>query len=68
MRTSGACSCFDVFFVNAGEYEPACKTLREETRAMRAKGFKLVFSASPGYHEWAPWRYGVAEFAKRLFK
>ena len=60
--------CFDVFFVNAGEYEPACKTLREETRAMRAKGFKLVFSASPGYHEWAPWRYGVAEFAKRLFK
>jgi len=21
----------------------------------------------PGYHEWAPWRYALAEFAKRLF-
>ena len=59
---------FDLFFVNAGEYEPACQTLREQTRAMRAEGFRMVFFPSPGYHEWAPWRYAVAEFAKRLFK
>ena len=59
---------FDLFFVNAGEYEPACATLKKQTREMRANGFKMVFFASPGYHEWAPWRYGVMEFAKRLFK
>jgi len=27
----------------------------------------MVFFESPGFHEWAPWRYATAEFAKRLF-
>ncbi len=58
---------FDLFFVNAGEYEPCCPVLRDTTRKMRAEGYKLVFFASPGYHEWAPWRWAVMEFAKRLF-
>ena len=58
---------FDLFFVNAGEYEPCCPVLRDSTRKMRAEGYKLVFFASPGYHEWAPWRWAVMEFAKRLF-
>lgn len=58
---------FDVFFINAGEYEPCCEVLRSQTRKMREEGFSIVFFASPGYHEWAVWRYGVAEFAKRLF-
>jgi len=59
---------FDLFFVSAGEYEPAAKTLCAETRKMRAEGFKVVYFQSPGYHEWAPWRYSLAEFAKRLFR
>ncbi|MBQ8994770.1 MAG: hypothetical protein IJ091_03035 [Oscillospiraceae bacterium] len=58
---------FDLFFVNAGSYEPACDVLKKQTREMRAKGFKIVFFESPGFHEWAPWRYGTMEFAKRLF-
>ncbi len=61
-------SNFDLFFVNAGAYEPAGPRLKEQTREMRKKGFKIVYFESPGYHEWAPWRYGVAEFVKRLFK
>ena len=59
---------FDLFFVNAGAYEPAGPRLKQQTREMREKGFKIVYFESPGYHEWAPWRYGVAEFVKRLFK
>ena len=58
---------FDIFFVNAGSYEPACKVLKGQFREMKAKGFKMVFFESPGFHEWAPWRYATAEFAKRLF-
>ena len=58
---------FDVFFVNAGSYEPACDILKKQTREMRAKGFHMVFYESPGFHEWAPWRYAAMEFAKRLF-
>lgn len=58
---------FDLFFVNAGSYEPACKVLKGQFREMKAKGFKMVFFESPGFHEWAPWRYATAEFAKRLF-
>ena len=59
---------FDLFFVNAGSYEPGCAMLRKETREMRAKGFKMVFYESPGFHEWAPWRWATMEFAKRLFR
>ena len=58
---------FDLFFVNAGSYEPAGPMLKKQTREMREQGYKIVFFESPGYHEWAPWRYGVAEFVKRLF-
>jgi enterochelin esterase-like enzyme len=58
---------FDLFFVNAGAYEPAGEVLKKQTREMRAKGYNVVYFESPGYHEWAPWRYGVAELAKRLF-
>jgi enterochelin esterase-like enzyme len=59
---------FDLFFVNAGAYEPAGPALKKQTREMREQGYKIVYFESPGYHEWAPWRYGVAEFVKRLFK
>ncbi|MBR5065278.1 MAG: hypothetical protein IKX09_03425 [Oscillospiraceae bacterium] len=59
---------FDVYLVNAGAYEPFCDILKEQTRDMRARGFNIIFYSSPGFHEWAPWRYAVAEFAKRLFK
>ena len=59
---------FDLFFVNAGAYEPAGPRLKQQTREMREQGYKIVYFESPGYHEWAPWRYGVAEFVKRLFK
>ncbi len=59
---------FDLFFVNAGAYEPAGPRLKAQTREMRKQGFKIVYFESPGFHEWAPWRYGVAEFVKRLFK
>ena len=59
---------FDLFFVNAGAYESAGPVLKKQTREMREQGYKIVYFESPGYHEWAPWRYGVAEFVKRLFK
>lgn len=59
---------FDLFFVSAGSYEPAGETLKKATRQMRDKGFRVVFYEYPGFHEWAPWRYAVAEFASRLFK
>ena len=59
---------FDLCFVSWGDQEDMKASNGPLLSSLREKGFRIVSYVTPGYHEWAVWRYSAREFAKLLFR
>ena len=59
---------FDVCFVSWGDQEDMKASNGPLLAKLRDEGFHITSYVTPGYHEWAVWRYSAREFAKMLFR